>query len=393
MDAYQAGQQLGTLLFGGAPDAQGDRTPSLFDALLGRTAKGPVYYRTLLRGAQTQNAMQEARINRAKALIEEQRAAERAKGHATIAGVYKDPAQAALADMVLLGNENINLGNLGKYQNPNYLPAQTQAATDMNAGNFAGYDQQTALATGKPYEPVRVVDGTMLPSGVALGDAAFQAMPTPAETLKASRAGADKAANYQIVTGEDGKLYRVDKLTGAATPVTNATGTGLGGKVPPVTLTASDAKLLGDIDPITGKLTAKGQQDAAILAANPVKATLTKLFARTPLTNKKLPLDANGAPILPADIPLAPLSDGYAPTDASLGEAATASLPDKVSIVMAPGTDPRIVAATEAAARATPAIPARDELVQQAQAAIANGADKDKVQARLQKLFSQYGYK
>jgi hypothetical protein len=60
---------------------------------------------------------------------------------------------------------------------------------------------------------------------------------------------------------------------------------------------------------------------------------------------------------------------------------------------MAPGTDPRIVAATEAAARATPAIPARDELVQQAQAAIANGADKDKVQARLQKLFSQYGYK
>src|SRR5690348_2443436 len=78
MDAYQAGQQLGTLLFGGAATTRSpDGSPSLFDALSGRVPQGDVYNKTLLTGAQAQNAMQEARMNRAKAMIEENMAAHR----------------------------------------------------------------------------------------------------------------------------------------------------------------------------------------------------------------------------------------------------------------------------------------------------------------------------
>lgn len=202
MDAYQAGQQLGSLLFGQQP-TQGnpDGSPSLFDALAGRTTEGLPYYRTLTAGAQAQNAMQEARANRAKALIEEQRAAERAKLPAAVSGVYTNPAQASLVEAILGGNETSDLRDTGIYQNPNALGALAQAGTDMNAGDFPGYNQQTALAAGKPYEPVRVVDNTMLPSGVPLGDAAFAARATPVGqadiTEKNALAGAANALTNQ----------------------------------------------------------------------------------------------------------------------------------------------------------------------------------------------------
>jgi hypothetical protein len=203
MDAYNAGQQLGTLLFGGA-DAQGNDTPSLFDALSGNTTQGATYNKTLLQGASAQNAMQQARVNRAKAMIEEQRAAERAKLPSAVSGAYANPQMAALAEAVLGGNETSDLRDLGSLQNPNALGALGQAATDMQGGDFAGYNQQTDLAAGKPYEPVRVVGNTMLPSGVPLGDAAFTPQATPVGsadiTLKNALGDAASALAQQRTT-------------------------------------------------------------------------------------------------------------------------------------------------------------------------------------------------
>lgn len=207
MDAYQAGQQLGTLLFGQQASAGNPNgSPSLLGALTGQPRQGAVYNKTLLQGAQAQNAMQLARANRAKALIEEQRAAEHAKLPAAVSGVYTSPAMATLAEAVLGGNETADLRDLGVLQNPNAQPALGQAATDMNAGNFAGYDQQTALAAGKPYEPVRVVGSTMLPSGVSLGDAAFTAQATPV-------GGADIAEKNALAEAANALTHQRETLT------------------------------------------------------------------------------------------------------------------------------------------------------------------------------------
>lgn len=174
MTPYEAGQQLGALVFG-----NGDQ-PGVASVVGSQPHQGSVYFKTLQQGASAQNAMQEARMNRAKALIQESMLASRQARPAAIAGVYTNPAQAALVTSIINGNATGDLRDLGQLQNPNAVQALGDAASAMRAGDFPAYNQNTALAAGKPFEPVRVADGIMMPSGVGLGDASFQAVGKPA---------------------------------------------------------------------------------------------------------------------------------------------------------------------------------------------------------------------
>jgi hypothetical protein len=226
---YQnVGQSLGNLVFGNSDQ------PSLGSLLSGKPYNGTTYLKTLAVGAQAQNAMQQARDNRAKALIDEQRVTERANGPAAIQGFFPDPKQAAMARLLLLGNETMNMQSLGDLANPNAGAALGQAAIDMNAarstGDFRKYNQDIALASGKSYEPVTMSDSTMIPSGLSLGDEAFSALPTPlaqsaiAKNQATAQGGGIKGSDFQIVQGADGTQYRVNKLTGNATPLTDPSG-------------------------------------------------------------------------------------------------------------------------------------------------------------------------
>jgi hypothetical protein len=278
--------------------------------------------------------------------------------------VYTAPAQSALASAALGSNPTIDLRDLGILQNPNAGAALGQAATDMGAGNFAGYNQQTALAAGKPYEPVRVVGSTMLPSGVPLGDAAFAAQPTPVGQATIDLRNAEVGAAHALEDQRNAKAVGV--------------GTSKPGK--PATLSKSDLGLLGDI--VTdaaadnkGQLSAKGQQDLAMLAANPTAAMKQYLFQRQPLgdVNNYLPPEVQANGWKPGDpVPLA----NYATLP---GGAPVA--PHEPADIAAGGTDfqsdPRV-----------------QRLLQQASDAVnQHGADPKAVDARLQQEFAKLGYK
>lgn len=243
MDAFQAGQQLGTLLFGSRGSTSNpDGTPSLYDAATGNVAPGTTYYNTLKTGSNAMQAFQDARDARTKAMIDQGRLTHRQSVPASVQQVYSDPNQAALVSNVMLSNNNPSMTQAGVWQNPNALPAYTKAAADMNAGNFAGYNQQTALAGGKPYEPVRVVDSTMLPSGVPLGDAAFTAQPTPAGSATIGLRGAETLAAQALAGQREAKTNAINNpKAGKAPKVAAATRTVLEALMPPGTDAAGAA--------------------------------------------------------------------------------------------------------------------------------------------------------
>jgi hypothetical protein len=339
MDAYSAGQQLGTLLFGKADQ------PGIGSLVTGQPNYGSTYFKTLTQGAQAQNVMQQARMNRAKALIEEQRAAERAKLPTAVSGVYTNPAQAALAEAVLGGNTTADLRDLGTLQNPNAVAALGEAATDMQAGNFAGYNQQTALATGKPYEPVRVVGNTMLPDGVPLGDAAFNATATPVGQAdieeRLAQAGAAHALAGQRNT-----------LTPIIAALDQARAAAAGRSNNPTTKGPNAAELRlafshPDTDPKSPSYGLPVVDTQALADFYASGEPFQQYVAEHYGTPKP------GQPLNGRDIPIANQAalDGENLGDLA-ASAALAPSAHRVIINMAPGTDPAVIAAARAAAAA-----------------------------------------
>lgn len=150
-DPYRGGVALGEILFGGA------------DPKAGLAEQGQVY--------KNASALEQARIDRAKRMAYD----------ALPDAIRDDPElgkRAALnqafatinPNLSILAEGNIKLGDLA---------VQGQRSEAIDDGQIPRYNQLTALQSDKPYEPVRVASGNMMPSGVALGDEAFQMMPLP----------------------------------------------------------------------------------------------------------------------------------------------------------------------------------------------------------------------
>lgn len=103
-------------------------------------------------------------------------------------------ARAQLGSYTLQAGATPNLSNitggLGDFARMD-LDRERRAAID--AGNVPQYNQYTALAEGKDYQPARVVAGNVLRDGVGLGDEAFAVMPLPQTqaTIGATNATAD----------------------------------------------------------------------------------------------------------------------------------------------------------------------------------------------------------
>lgn len=144
MNPYQAGQQLGTLLFGQQPNTRNpDGSPSLYDAVTGNAGHGMPYYRTLTAGATAQNVMQEARLNRAKALIAEQQQAARGR-------YLSDFQGAGLGDMAqLAADAGLGAGSSNPSQLLGLL-AQARASQAANKADDAAMNRNIAVFAGKP---------------------------------------------------------------------------------------------------------------------------------------------------------------------------------------------------------------------------------------------------
>lgn len=140
---YNGFRALGEVLGGSGAPAQGSE--AYMDGMMGG-------YKVQSAGFGRDKAREEARIARSKAVARD------ALGDAARA-FYKDPELGDLA-AALFGSANTPSANqLGKMQVPTALPAFEAAAEAADLGNVAAQNQQTALATGKPYEPYSVAGG------------------------------------------------------------------------------------------------------------------------------------------------------------------------------------------------------------------------------------------
>lgn len=150
-DPYQGGIALGDILFGRAKPGTG------------LAEQGQVY--------RNASALEQARIDRAKRMAYD----------ALPNAIQGDPElgkRGALNSAMATINPNLSVlaeGNLKLGD----LHVQGQRSEAIDAGQLPRYNQLTALQNNKPYEPVVVENGLLRPSGVALGDEAFQMMPTP----------------------------------------------------------------------------------------------------------------------------------------------------------------------------------------------------------------------
>jgi hypothetical protein len=117
-------------------------------------------------------ALAQARIARSRAMAHEGLPA-------AVAGVYQDPAQAALNAAILGASATPNLRNTGDLQRPGYLALEAERQDAMRSGDFKRMNAITSVLGDKQHEPVRVTGGVMLPSGVPLGDPEFGVTPLP----------------------------------------------------------------------------------------------------------------------------------------------------------------------------------------------------------------------
>lgn len=235
---YEAGQQLGTLLFGQQPSAGNpDGSPSLYDAATGNVPRGSAYYNALATGgrayeavAQVGNVMAQARTNRAKAVMAEQQQAARAQYKQAYLAAGGDPKQADfVADSALAADSS----------NPEQLFAllpRSRAYGAAQLGDDALMNRNIAVSAGKPLKLSATNGGITTTNPYtspvvapnALGDAAIQARQAAAVASYASAVrqragiGADKAGNYALETDAGGNMVRVNKLTGEVSPLTTA---------------------------------------------------------------------------------------------------------------------------------------------------------------------------
>lgn len=189
-DAFHAGINLGQLVGG-----RGDPKARL-------EAEGKTY--------RNEEAMESARIERAKRMAYE----------ALPDAMRADPQLGQRADLnIALGTINPNLsvlteGNIKLGE----LQAQEQRRLALSAGDIPGYNQQTALQTGKEYQPVRVVGGTMMPNGVDLGAETFETVPTPESLARIEATEARVQQGQQRTNATVAKASRAPQSGGARKP-------------------------------------------------------------------------------------------------------------------------------------------------------------------------------
>lgn len=96
-----------------------------------------------------------------------------------VAGVYKDPAQAALNLAILGSAATPNANNLGKFQTPGYTALVAEQQDALAKGDYKRMNAVGAVLGGKSFEPVRVAQGNLMPSGVPMDDPGFVVQPLP----------------------------------------------------------------------------------------------------------------------------------------------------------------------------------------------------------------------
>lgn len=151
---------------------------ALGDMLFGR-ADTKTYPDQLKRNYEAQDAFAKARIERAKMLARDGLAA----------AIAKDPDLSKRGDLAtsILGmaegqpNLSTYTGGVGDL---NDMALREERQKAMDAGNIVQANKLNAVITDKGYEPLISEDGNLRPSGVGLGDEAFEVMPLP-QTLAA----------------------------------------------------------------------------------------------------------------------------------------------------------------------------------------------------------------
>lgn len=167
---------------------------ALGEMLAGGGGDPGVYDKTLRDAYATDRGLQMARRARAQALIDMDRATARQGITAAALGeLGHSPQAAALGEAILRSATTPNINSLGDYQRPGYDVAADIARTSILGDDSVdpeAYNRANAFMEGKAYEPVRSLGGAFVPSGVALGDEEFVAIPTPttAENIAATQA-------------------------------------------------------------------------------------------------------------------------------------------------------------------------------------------------------------
>lgn len=166
---------------------------ALGEELAGGAGDTTTYDKALSQAYNTESALQRARRARAQAIIDMDRATARQGVNAeALRTVGYSEQVAPLAEALLRSATTPNMRNLGDFQRPGYDVAADiarQAALGDDTLDGAAYNRANAFMKGTSYEPVRVVSGTAMPSGVGLGDDGFTMIPTPesAERIQATQ--------------------------------------------------------------------------------------------------------------------------------------------------------------------------------------------------------------
>ena len=166
MPGYEGWAALGETLGGGSRARQGD-----------------AYIKGLGEGYTVQNKMEEAGRSRAMRIAEDlktaarEKAADAYRAYATVRGL---PPEAGELGAVFAQGGNMNFDSFmsGDEQlGDREIDRQRLAA--LGEGKFAHANQLAAVQNEKAYEPVRALDGNLVPSGVELGDPAFHVQALP----------------------------------------------------------------------------------------------------------------------------------------------------------------------------------------------------------------------
>lgn len=163
MDPFKAGQNLGKAILGDADDT---------------------YQKEVRQIAQGETAIQQARRARSQALIDAARVDARKAVTADLlarANAGDLGAQAELGASVLGSNTTMSLGQLGEYQQPRFGEVSNIRADALGLGedpvDIPLANRAGAYLSGKDYQPIRAEGGAYVADGATLGD--LDVVPTP----------------------------------------------------------------------------------------------------------------------------------------------------------------------------------------------------------------------